>query len=267
MWKFLINKNDQYSITNDQYQVRLRELVKNKKIQHIGKYYCLPKREKIIAIRKKREEISEGKIQKAKRVVHFLSYLPTIHLIALSGSVAMSNAEEDADIDIFVITTSHSLWITRFFVFLFLRLLGVQRDRRGKPTANTVCANMFMEEDFLQFPQKFQNLYSAHELVQLKILVNKHHTQEKLFAENIWIKKHLPNTNVNIQHPIFNIKHKIVNKLFLPLEFTLRNIQLWYMKPHKTREITEKHLIAFHPTNYAKHIFRAYNSRIQKYGI
>lgn len=276
IWKYLISDNQHsplrqgfegQAISNSQFKKELDKLVLKGNIRKVGSYYCLPKRESIIAIRKRREKISEKKIKKAQRFAHILSYIPTVQLIALSGSVAMSNAEENADIDIFVITSAHTLWITRLVVFVFLRLLGVKRGRHGTSSPNTICANMFMEEGFLTLPQSMQNLYTAHEFAQLKILVNKHNEQEKLFAANTWIKKYMPNSDNNIQYSTSNFQHKLWSNLLIPLEHMFRTIQLWYMRPHKTREITEKHLIAFHPIDYANVILEAYNSKTQHYGV
>ena len=42
-------------------------------------------------------------------------------MIAITGSVANYDAEENDDIDLLIVTEKNRLWITRGFVFLILK--------------------------------------------------------------------------------------------------------------------------------------------------
>src|SRR3989344_7357967 len=105
IWKRLIK----LQITNDKLS-RLSgisqtagqiKLINSKILRNIDNYYFLKGKEKIVEIRKKRERWSAEKIEIAKKVVNFLRLIPTIKLIGVSGGLAIGNAGEDDDIDLF----------------------------------------------------------------------------------------------------------------------------------------------------------------------
>src|SRR3989344_7290328 len=83
-----------------------------------------PKQRKTIHLKQK---ISENKIDKATRIAILLSKIPTINLICATGSIAINNATKDADLDLFIVTTKDTLWLTRPFVFLLLKILRLRR--------------------------------------------------------------------------------------------------------------------------------------------
>jgi hypothetical protein len=222
-------------------------------------YYFLPGREETVRLRVEKEKYSQSKIKKAKKIIPLLSWIPTIRFIGISGSVAMHNAEKKSDIDLFFITLPYSVWITRFLIYCLLQLLGLRR-RKGQSVRDSICANMFVDEDHMRFPVQKRNLYLAHEIVQLLPVVNKSNTYEKFVLANAWIQNYFPN------YPIRKGKrtNKFSFSLFLfPLEFFMRNMQLWYMEKSKTRETTLPHLIAFHPVDYEKIILEKYLQQIK----
>ncbi|HYK09071.1 MAG TPA: hypothetical protein VEW42_06270 [Candidatus Eisenbacteria bacterium] len=227
-------------------------------------YYFLPGREEIVRLRMEKEKYSQSKIKKAKKIISLLSWIPTIRFIGISGSVAMHNAEKKSDIDLFFITLPYSVWITRLLIYCVLELLGLRR-RKGHSTRDSICANMFVDEDHLRFPIQKRNLYLAHEIVQLFPVVNKNNTYEKFVLANVWIQNYFP--NYPIRNPFGRLRTR--NKefsfsLFLfPLEFFMRNMQLWYMEKSKTRETTTPSLIAFHPIDYESQILNAYTKKIK----
>jgi predicted nucleotidyltransferase len=52
---------------------------------------------------------------------------PQIHMVALCNSRAMGEADENSDIDLFIITKKGNLWTARFLVTALTSLLGVRR--------------------------------------------------------------------------------------------------------------------------------------------
>ena len=58
-----------------------------------------------------------------------------------------------------------------------------------KPTNNnTICLNLWLDESALEIPVDQRNLYTAHELAQMKPRVNKDGTYEKMMWANRWGK-------------------------------------------------------------------------------
>lgn len=108
-------------------------------------------------------------------------------MIALSGARAMNNASLADDIDLMIITAENRLWLTRLLVsFLLFPWL-----RRGQKISRRLCLNLWLDESALVI--KTQNLYTAHEICQLKPLYNRDQTYQKFISANLWYKQFLPN--------------------------------------------------------------------------
>ena len=91
-------------------------------------------------LRRQREKFSQVKWKIAKKVGESLRIFPTIAAVYVTGALAMNNCPKDDDIDIMIITSPNTLWVTRFFVNLFL-----WRYRRlpGQTSApNKICPNL-----------------------------------------------------------------------------------------------------------------------------
>ena len=69
-----------------------------------------------------RRKISQTKIDQAFRLTRLLSLVPTIRLVAVTGSLAMENAKSGDDIDLMIVTQEGTLWLTRLFVVPLIRL-------------------------------------------------------------------------------------------------------------------------------------------------
>ena len=91
------------------------------------------------------------------RTVSFLWLFPQIQMIALCNSRAMGEADENSDIDLFIITKKGNLWTGRFLVTALTALLGVRRrNTHGlqkwtpeyiKRTKNKFCLSFFITEE------------------------------------------------------------------------------------------------------------------------
>ena len=159
----------------------------------------------------KRQQISINKLSswKFRLFLQLVTLAPSIKLVGLSGSVAMLNADEDHDLDLFIITGKNRLWTGRFIALLLTQLLGIRRSRHsgkvrrsvgprpeslldsgvvplsGTPQndnnetmkqwsntiTNKVCLNLFFDESDLAVPKFKRSEYVAHEVLQMKPLV------------------------------------------------------------------------------------------------
>ena len=59
---------------------------------------------------------------------------------------------------------------------------------------------MFMDGQKMRFPKSEQDIYTAHEIVQLKPLVDKQETYKRFLWQNRWLQEFLPQA-VIIQKP------------------------------------------------------------------
>lgn len=257
IWKFLIVDK---KITRAAFEKAL--LVLPATIVYRDGFYCLKGRESIVAKRKRREKESVKKILLAKKVAKRLSLMPTVLFVGISGSLAMRNADSHDDIDFFIITKKNTLWTTRFLLLLLLEFLGLRRGRRSKKVANKICVNMLIDESSLLFSKEKQNLYIAHEVVQLLPLFERENMHDKFLGANAWIKKILPHS-LPSHLTSGNSVRKGGMLRFSAFEQLARFLQLRSINKHKTTETISDTLLAFHPDDYTDKILNVYQKRIK----
>lgn len=160
-------------------------------------FYFLAGREEIVAIRRRREQWSREKMTIARRLTDWLKLIPTIKMVAVTGALAMDNADKNDDIDLLIVTAKNRLWLTRLLT-VFLTEIVARRRRPGDPPVggqvrDKICLNMFLDEDFLAVPKKERDLFSTHEVCQLRPLWSKDNCYQKFVIANLWVKKFLAN--------------------------------------------------------------------------
>lgn len=276
LWEFLIGEK----ISKEQFKKELSGL--SSKVAQRDGFYCFLERGEIIKKREKREAISNHKARIAKKIISFLRFIPTVRLIGVSGALAMRNAEEKDDIDWFIIVQRNRLWITRLLLLVFLELLGLRRKREERAAADKVCLNMLVDESYLCLPKDKQDLYSAHEVVQMLPVFERFNTYKRFIQANLWVKKFLPNSvrrgitrNTtclagrqarNHAETLLGVVLRLVLR-FSALEFFAKILQLWHMRKHQTTEVISDRMLAFHPFDYRRKILKDYNQRLRKYKI
>lgn len=240
----------------------LDELSKGKQIT-INNFISLKSRTALFSLRKKRERIAQKKYALAQKVVKSLSLLPSVWFVGISGSLAVNNTEKNADIDLFIITAPHTLWTSRLIVMSLLRFVGNTRKVGQREAKDALCVNMWMDGAQLQFSKHERDLYTAHELVQLKPLINKYETHERLLLSNKWVQQFLPNSRTVQTRP-----EKIITRDAPVFYETInRRLQLWYMAKHRSSETIGKHLLKFHPKDVRHDVLAAYAKRLHQFGI
>lgn len=147
-------------------------------------FYCLPGRETIFAVRQQRQEKAQQLWVAARRYGALIARLPFVRLVAVTGSLAMSNVAEEADIDYFIVTENGRLWLARALVIGVVRLAA----RRGV----VLCPNYFVAESALALPE--HTLYTAREVAQM-VPLSGYPVYQQLRAQNSWVSCFLPNAD------------------------------------------------------------------------
>lgn len=191
VWKFLISQKK--TRVKDVQQVLLRMSADLKLISTDNKYFFLRGRKEIVDTRRKRRNWSQSKLKIAKQVARWLKLIPTIKMVAVTGALAMENSNKNDDIDLLIITSKNRLWLTRFLTVILLELVAKRRHPADKEVKDKICLNMFLDEGHLEVPKKEQDLFSSHEVCQLKVLWDKNGIYQKFLKANLWSKKFLPN--------------------------------------------------------------------------
>lgn len=201
--------------------------------------------------RERNKRIADRKLKKIQPVLLRLQTMPTIDLLGISGALAWEDAEEDDDIDLFVVTAPHLLWLTRILILVVLEWYGVRRTAGSKKNADKLCLNMLVDQNHLALPVAEQDLFSAHEVVMMKPLFIRGTTHQDFLRRNRWVQRFLGNATNKIKNEESQIKRekKLSLPFFLlyPLEFLAKTVQLWYMKKRRTSEVITQGYVRFHP--------------------
>lgn len=271
IYQFLIS-NLEFRVKDSELKIKisnyLDKLEKKGIVLKEDSLYCLKGREKIIGLRKQREKYSQEKIGIAKNIVQIIKVIPWIKFVGITGALAMDNARVDDDIDLLVITQDNRLWLTRLVIILILELIGKRRRPNNSnkqkairnKTKDKICLNMWLDESALSLLEDRQNLFTAHEVIQMKPIWDKDRTYIKFITANLWVKDYLPNsidiTTKNIKYPNIPMSqyYNIVNK-FEKIAF---QFQHKYMKSKMTNEEVNPHFAFFHPQNRAREILNKF---------
>lgn len=226
-----------------------------------GNFYFLLGQEKICSIRISREKESSKKWKLAKKFTKILSRIPTIKLIGVSGSLSMNNADFRDDIDLFFITSKNSLWLSRLLVNLILIMYNVKRKTSDSFGIDRICPNMFITPGF----QLDRNLFSAHEVAQLKILVNKENAYERLVNKNSWIKRYMPNSFIKNSKSYSEGKSGLFDFVAAKVDYLFYYFQFQYMKKRLTTEKISANSALFHPKNKTNFVQILYGKKYRNY--
>jgi len=224
--------------------------------------YYLPGRQHLVDLRQKRLISSGIKWKKALSIAKYLQLIPSISAIFVTGSLAMRNSPENDDIDFMVITSPHTLWLTRVCVVIFLRLFNIRRSPRlathsSPKVCNKICDNLYLDLKHLEISHnphnKSQSFYLAHEILQAKCIFDRRSVHHRFIIQNSWVKEYLPmayHESVK-QFPNPTPDPNSVFKGFNPILFILNAVfflaQYLYMRPHLTREKISLGFAFFHP--------------------
>ncbi len=243
------------SLRSERNKVFMKFLTSN--VKHLTSYtdsphrYTLPQYSNKMNVKlqmsnfKLKSRISQQKIEKVLPYIRMLSRFPQFKLIGLSGSVAMLNAEEDHDVDLFIITAKNRMFTARFIALFLVQVMGIRRPRPSgatersgatrllsqakrcgqveskkilsslqhssllqddKSVSNKVCLNLFFDESNLSVPKFKRSEYTAHEVLQVKSLEQRDDTYSRFIDANRWVFDIFPNAQFYVKTQIPNLK-------------------------------------------------------------
>lgn len=232
-------------------------------------FYFLEGREVLVHKRLSRKRISARKMQIVKNVTRLLKFLPTVKMVAVTGSLAMENSTEESDIDLLIITKKETLWITRLLIYSILVICHLSFRRPfDSNQKDALCLNMWMDESDLIWKKSDRNLYTAHEIAQIVPLVNKDKIYEKFLYKNKWILNYWPSAvkirnSKRLHHFVGRMRNKFEFSKFKYLNtvssFVFRTsnliafkMQYLHMKNKISREVVTPTRAIFHPRDWGK---------------
>lgn len=114
-------------------------------------------RRDLVAIRDRREAASRRRLAGDTPILRFVAGLPFVRMAAISGSLAHLNAEDDADLDLFVIAAPGRVWSVTVATLVAAKLFGWRRR---------LCLNYVISERALAVHPP--DLFSANQIVHLQ---------------------------------------------------------------------------------------------------
>ncbi len=147
-------------------------------------YYTLAGRKELVDLRRQRQDRAQALWAEALFHGRRISRLPFVRMVAVTGSLAVDNADEAADVDLMIVTAPGRLWLCRALIIAVVRLAAA----RGV----SLCPNYIVALNALELTE--QNLYAARELTQMIPLAGLL-TYERLRLANSWTGRFLPNAD------------------------------------------------------------------------
>lgn len=260
--KWLILKNADFPTL----QTALNKLLKEDLVGKKDDFYFLKGRQNLIQKRLSKEKFSRIYFQRANLITGFIKLIPWVKLVGVSGGLAMDNAGREDDIDLLIVSAKERLWLTRLLTLIILAASGKRRSRQDSKMSSggKFCANIFLDEEHLA--QENQNIYLAHEVLQMKPLWQKHDVYAKYLEDNSWAFKFLPNWSSAVKRTKGVESRKqgegIFSFIFDLFEKLARLYQLKYMGKASGKEKILPGALYFHPDDYSENILRKYQQKL-----
>ena len=180
-----LGKSHHYELFDD----ALICLVNGGSVYKFDRFYTLKNDHYLIVRRNDGNKRAEELIKLAGKVGDLLIRFPFVRGIAISGSLSKNFADDDSDVDLFIITEKNRLWIARTLMHCFKKLAFlVNRE-------HLFCMNYYIDLEQLEIVEK--NIYTATEVGTL-IPLQGDMVFENFYAANTWTRAFLPNKNMRI---------------------------------------------------------------------
>jgi len=254
--------------TEQQTRAALEEMKDDGLLYRNGIYFMTGINESWVKDRRKGNEKARYQLKRSGRYVRIIASFPFVRGIAISGSLSKFYASDQTDIDYFIITEAHRLWIARSLLHLFKKLTFITGHQ------HYFCMNYFVDTLSLKIthPNEYTSiematLLPAYNLPLLKLFLN----------DNTWINDYLPNHPgmKNMDYVIKSSKQSVkiflekIIELFSPdkLNYGLMNLtdkkwrRKWKRAGYPENEynrafLTNLHISKNPPVDYEKKVLK-----------
>ncbi|HTI93879.1 MAG TPA: hypothetical protein VL727_24970, partial [Puia sp.] len=240
-----------------------------------GNFYAL-RQDPQLAIRRIRgNHYADELLKIAARISRQLYLFPYVRGIGISGSLSKHFADEQADIDYFIITRRNRLWIARTLMHLFKKM-NYLRNRE-----NWYCMNYYVDEEALEIKEK--NIFTATEMITL-LPASGNGGLVKFFDANDWTARYFPHYRTRQKEAKGPVPSSFLKT---SLEKLLDNrwgdrlddlLQRWTSRRWEKKEQrgdrnkkgnrmslqNEKHFSRPNPENFQQHVLGRYESRLKE---
>jgi len=265
VYTFLAHKEDP-----QKFDLALQSLVDEMVIFKIGDFYSLFNNHLLAERRTRGNERAAIMLKKAEKAANLIAAFPFVKGVAVSGSLSKKFADEDADIDFFIITSADRLWIARTFLHVFKKITFLFNLQ------DLFCMNYFIDEREPCILEK--NIYTATEVATI-LPVCGITVFDKFYAANSWTKSFLPNNYMHLSAAaeirktwLVSLTEKIFNNRagnYLDNFLMKLTSKSWDRKTRKNKKNSKgillsihagKHFSKPHPENFQKRLLLRYEN-------
>jgi hypothetical protein len=159
-------------------------------VSGVDSYHALAGREALVETRARRAEASRTLMRRANSYGRLIARVPFVRMVAVTGSLAVDNAEDGDDVDYLIVTAPGRVWLARALTMAVVRLAAL----RGL----TLCPNYLLAETALALPER--DPYTARELLQMRPIAG-YAVYSRMLAANAWCTDLLPNWQPDAAQP------------------------------------------------------------------
>ena len=252
----------------------LETLVNDRSVFLLDEFYAVQNDISLAQRRRKGNLLAVEQMKRAGKVAKLLSKFPFTSGIAVSGSLSKNFANEETDIDFFIVTDANRLWIARTFMHLYKKFTFLTGHQ------NWFCMNYYVDEAGLEINEK--NIFTAMEIVTLLPMQGKG-SLNNFMAGNSWVKKYFP-----VERPVINdtpemergLFRRLIEKIFYgnfgnSIDKKLMNItdRRWQKKTQKHQlnskgismgMVVGRHFSKPDPKNFQNKVVERYNIKVQQ---
>lgn len=247
-------------------------------------FYSLRGREFTTWRRKQNNNLADRKLARALRLVRLYRFIPYIKMVAVCNSLAYSNARDESDIDLFIITQRSKIWLARFFAIILVRLVGFRPSPRHRRDA--YCLSFFVDEDYLDLRGVAlgkHDVYLAYWIKELMPIYDPQALYEKFLAANHWTDDYLSRAYPTIFAQTLKTSFwsgcwaKLVgffssppglarwlDGLYRVLQLQIIDSRLKSMVNVDTRVVVNEHMLKFHYNDRREYFYKKWKENIYK---
>ena len=251
----------------------LPQLVNQSILFRFGMYYSLQNNIGLENRRVNGNILAKKFMKIAAAKANLIAGFPFIRSVMISGSLSKGYADEQSDIDFFIITQPERLWIARMLLVMYKRIFLLNSHKY-------FCINYFVDSAHLEISEK--NIFTATELATL-IPLNGSRYHRELLLHNRWIEHNFPNfkpefTSEKESHDgILKKTMEWMFNHFFPdgldrffMRITLRHWKKKHGQSYPKAEFniafkTSRHVSKNHPKNYQRRIIQRLDDKLNSY--
>jgi len=223
--------------------------------------------------RKVGEENASMAMPEAIKKGGLIQSFPYVKAVALSGSISKGYMDSFKDVDYFIITKPHRLWLSRILLVFYKRVFLSNSYRY-------FCLNYFLDENNLEIEE--HNRFTATE-IDTMIPLTGTELLGKLFDRNEWVSDFYPGFGYreitigeNSHKPLIIRAFEVLTSNFIGnwLDLASMKVTVWYWKVKYRKDSQDlfgrsfklrRDVAKYHPGNFQHRILDKYRANVKEY--